>query len=134
MHGLIFETSVCYWQNQPGCYLFFCSSKKNPKRQGSFHFSLRIIQRTQTKGMRCFFYKFQSIANTELIINEFDKNILPTATVRKVPACSRKINMFCSLSCRVNTFYRQNTETNSCYKCFLLTKTKNIIQRKLNSW
>jgi hypothetical protein len=21
MHGLIFETSVCYWQNQPGCYL-----------------------------------------------------------------------------------------------------------------
>ena len=20
MHGLIFETSVCYWQNQPGCY------------------------------------------------------------------------------------------------------------------
>ena len=22
MHGLIFETSVCYWQNQPGCYLF----------------------------------------------------------------------------------------------------------------
>ena len=107
---------------------------ENPKRQGSFHFSLRIIQRTQTKGMRCFFYKFQSIANTELIINEFDKNILPTATAPKVPACSRKIDMFCSLSCRVNTFYRQNTETNSCYKCFLLTKTKNIIQRKLNSW
>ena len=24
MHGLIFETSVCYWQNQPGCYLFLC--------------------------------------------------------------------------------------------------------------
>jgi len=23
MHGLIFETSVCYWQNQPGCYLLF---------------------------------------------------------------------------------------------------------------
>ena len=23
MHGLIFETSVCYWQNQPGCYLYF---------------------------------------------------------------------------------------------------------------
>ena len=22
MHGLIFETSVCYWQNQPGCYLY----------------------------------------------------------------------------------------------------------------
>ena len=22
MHGLIFETSVCYWQNQPGCYLW----------------------------------------------------------------------------------------------------------------
>ena len=21
MHGLIFETSVCYWQNQPGYYL-----------------------------------------------------------------------------------------------------------------
>jgi hypothetical protein len=21
MHGLIFETSVCYWQNQPGFYL-----------------------------------------------------------------------------------------------------------------
>ena len=20
MHGLIFETSVCYWQNQPGFY------------------------------------------------------------------------------------------------------------------
>jgi len=84
--------------------------------------------------MRCFLYKFQSIANTELIINEFDKNILSTATVQKVPDRSRRINMFCSLSCRVNTFYRQNTETNSCYKCFLLTKTKNIIQRKLNSW
>ena len=24
MHGLIFETSVCYWQNQPGYYLFLC--------------------------------------------------------------------------------------------------------------
>ncbi len=22
MHGLIFETSVCYWQNQPGYYLY----------------------------------------------------------------------------------------------------------------
>src|SRR3546814_18974047 len=20
MHGLIFETSICYWQSQPGCY------------------------------------------------------------------------------------------------------------------
>ena len=138
MHGLIFETSVCYWQNQPGCYLFFCSSpseeRKNPKRQGSFHFSLRKLRRGQTKGMRCFLYKFQSIANTELIINEFDKNILSTATVQKVPDRSRRINMFCSLSCRVNTFYRQNTETNSCYKCLLFTKTKDIIQRKLNSW
>ena len=25
MHGLIFETSVCYWQNQPGCYLSPCA-------------------------------------------------------------------------------------------------------------
>jgi hypothetical protein len=22
MHGLIFETSICYWQDQPGCYSF----------------------------------------------------------------------------------------------------------------
>ena len=55
MHGLIFETSVCYWQNQPGCYLFegkafsrlgnaialilddtqlhFCSAGKNDQHQ-----------------------------------------------------------------------------------------------------
>ena len=26
MHGLIFETSVCYWQNQPGCSLSSRSS------------------------------------------------------------------------------------------------------------
>ena len=26
MHGLIFETSVCYWQNQPGCYLYRADS------------------------------------------------------------------------------------------------------------
>jgi hypothetical protein len=26
MHGLIFETSVCYWQNQPGCYLYRTNS------------------------------------------------------------------------------------------------------------
>ncbi len=24
MHGLIFETSVCYWQNQPGFYFVWC--------------------------------------------------------------------------------------------------------------
>jgi len=29
MHGLIFETSVCYWQNQPGCYLFSRQNKNS---------------------------------------------------------------------------------------------------------
>ena len=29
MHGLIFETSVCYWQNQPGCYLYYFVVKGN---------------------------------------------------------------------------------------------------------
>jgi hypothetical protein len=29
MHGLIFETSVCYWQNQPGCYRVLWVSKIN---------------------------------------------------------------------------------------------------------
>ncbi len=27
MHGLIFETSVCYWQNQPGCYSWIWKTK-----------------------------------------------------------------------------------------------------------
>ena len=122
MHGLIFETSVCYWQNQPGCYLFFCSSpseeRKNPKRQGSFHFSLRKLRRGQTKGMRCFLYKFQSIANTELIINEVDENIQNTWRQTISLTSPAFPWMFCSLSCRVITFYRQKAETYSCDKCF----------------
>ena len=32
MHGLIFETSVCYWQNQPGCYLSSCPIKSEKRR------------------------------------------------------------------------------------------------------
>ncbi len=31
MHGLIFETSVCYWQNQPGCYL--CSTPAHAREE-----------------------------------------------------------------------------------------------------
>lgn len=31
MHGLIFETSVCYWQNQPGCYRVLWSVQKSTK-------------------------------------------------------------------------------------------------------
>ena len=31
MHGLIFETSVCYWQNQPGCYLYYFVVKGNTR-------------------------------------------------------------------------------------------------------
>ena len=34
MHGLIFETSVCYWQNQPGYYQYTISfnvDRQHPK-------------------------------------------------------------------------------------------------------
>ena len=37
MHGLIFETSVCYWQNQPGFYLYFArgEAKESLHQQAS---------------------------------------------------------------------------------------------------
>jgi hypothetical protein len=27
MHGLIFETSICYWQDQPGSFFGLCSER-----------------------------------------------------------------------------------------------------------
>ena len=32
MHGLIFETSVCYWQDQPDFYSFVLLAKRTGRR------------------------------------------------------------------------------------------------------
>ena len=51
MHGLIFETSVCYWQNQPGCYLSLLNQvstdqgRKSPQGQYRIVFSC-VIDKT----------------------------------------------------------------------------------------
>ena len=47
MHGLIFETSVCYWQNQPGCYLYhadtiFSSCKRYKNNIQLFFIAIEI--------------------------------------------------------------------------------------------
>jgi len=37
MHGLIFETSVCYWQNQPGFYFIQMKTR--------YVFSIHMVER-----------------------------------------------------------------------------------------
>ena len=64
MHGLIFETSVCYWQNQPGCYLTRSFLHRTPhsngvswqKRAGEMHFLL---------GRLCFFTQWQRVLSSK---------------------------------------------------------------------
>ena len=63
MHGLIFETSVCYWQNQPGCYL--CSTRSVPESTDREESHTKPTSRSQT--VRSFFQNCPSNANTDRI-------------------------------------------------------------------
>jgi hypothetical protein len=40
MHGLIFETSICNWQDQPGCYL---NGFGGEKKTQNVYFSLHTL-------------------------------------------------------------------------------------------
>ena len=63
MHGLIFETSVCYWQNQPGCYLL--TKKSNFELESV---TLSAFNDTQTSRLELFFsfFCFEHHKNTGL--------------------------------------------------------------------
>ena len=43
MHGLIFETSVCYWQNQPGYYLYMSVRRTLSVTKSDGTFSVREL-------------------------------------------------------------------------------------------
>jgi hypothetical protein len=43
MHGLIFETSICYWQDQPGSYFCSIAKMKREKRKLLCFFALDIF-------------------------------------------------------------------------------------------
>ena len=64
MHGLIFETSVCYWQNQPGCYL--CSHHSPQKGENDE----KILS---SKGRHFFNNVTMRFTTTDMIINNLDQ-------------------------------------------------------------
>ena len=53
MHGLIFETSICYWQDQPDCYPFESTRGKEEERFLSL--SLSCLRVSQNNQVFCFF-------------------------------------------------------------------------------
>ena len=62
MHGLIFETSVCYWQNQPGCYLSVFM--KTELLTNSFPFDNKCYIATTNLD----FFPFRSLVDDESIV------------------------------------------------------------------
>ena len=72
MHGLIFETSVCYWQNQPGCYLEGHQSGRIPTKS---EYSRR---RACAHHAVVLFFVFDDVSENHIPLSEVSSRLSPT--------------------------------------------------------
>jgi hypothetical protein len=72
MHGLIFETSICYWQDQPGSFLS-CSDFPSIKKKNQTNKSASFENETLIK--ECFQNSSKMIVKVNLQIFLFDHQI-----------------------------------------------------------
>ena len=136
MHGLIFETSVCYWQNQPGCY-FFCTPRTfRERRPENIKTSLPHPPRSDQNWPRhmhfsrkavLFIYK-KPFANTELISMNSTKTSKTPGRRGKTPTIypGALLDALCSFMPSHNILSTEDGDY-SCYKCF---PRENIIQKR----
>ena len=127
MHGLIFETSVCYWQNQPGCY-FFCTPRTfRERRPENIKTSLPHPPRSDQDWPRhmhfsrkavLFIYK-KPFANTELISMNSTKTSKTPGRRGKTPTThpGALLDALCSFMPSHNILSTEDGDY-SCYKCF----------------
>ena len=92
MHGLIFETSVCYWQNQPGCYLGYRHSTEIERQMTTD----TTITRKQKLHSRHFLFDNQ--ASHLMIRSELTEILLPNelslATSASIPETKWVLMLF----------------------------------------
>ena len=114
MHGLIFETSVCYWQNQPGCYLYTTFRLCSKRSRQSLFFGIEILRK------RTVLFYSDDFTNTDMIFNELAKIMINKQTLKSV-----SLHAFSILPSHI--VHPQNTETLSCVKRRIVTS--NVIQK-----
>ena len=81
MHGLIFETSVCYWQNQPGCYLYTTFHLCSKRSRQSLFFGIEILKK------RTVLFYSDDFTNTDMIFNELAKIMINKQTLIRLFTC-----------------------------------------------